>query len=272
MKRKTLRSVSIIILFFTITQCNSSSGEYPEQLDKLVAGTTLIFKAKVLVLHTVTTEEDDVTDAGVVVVSEIIEAPEAFQNISGQEVTVHFTEINKMSVGEERIFFTDPYWIGESIGVREIGSIAKDDKLYENKEISSYIKQARDKQSDEQLRKTLKESTLVVSGRVMRVNVPEGYQRMATEHDPEWKEAEIQVDEFIKGKAEGKTVKILFASTKDMMFLESPKFKEGDEGIFIAESTDTATLKMLRNENMILQSSSFIRGKEKTKHVKSLLK
>jgi hypothetical protein len=261
---------SCIAVILMMTQCKRP-GIYPEELDKLVAGASLIFKGKIVLLHTATTDEGDVANKGVVVVTEVIEAPESFPNVSGQQVTVLFTEINRVKVGQERMFFTDPYWIGESIGVREIGSVMKGDKLYENKDISSLMKQARGKQGDEQLEKTLKDARLVVSGKVVKISTPERKAPMGTEHDPEWKEAEVQIDETLKGKAD-KTVKTLFASSKDVMFFQSPKFKEGDEGIFIIQQTDSETAKLLRNENMVIDPSGFITGKEKARHIKSLIK
>src|SRR5215831_8254540 len=112
----------LVVILMIMTQCKASRT-YPEELDKLVAGASLIFKGKILLLHTATTDEGDVTDTGVVVVAEVIDAPESFSNISEQQITVRFADINKMKVGEERMFFTDPYWIGESIGVRETGSV-----------------------------------------------------------------------------------------------------------------------------------------------------
>jgi hypothetical protein len=56
------------------------------------------------------------------------------------------------------------------------------------------------------------------------------------------------------------------------MFFQSPKFKEGDEGIFIIQQTDRQTAKLLRNDNMLIDPSGFIRGKERAQHIKSLLK
>ena len=178
---------ALIFLFLINTQCKESGNNYMNQLDSLVPGASLIFKAKIILLHTVTTEEDDVANAGVVTVTEVIDAPPSFQNLSGQQVTVRFSDINKVKVGEEKVFFTEPYWIGESIGVVEKGSIAKGEKLYDKKDITNYIRQARTRQDDEQIKKLLKDSKLAFTGRVTRIYVPEGYKRQATEHDPEWK-------------------------------------------------------------------------------------
>jgi hypothetical protein len=271
MIKKIILFSSISVMMLILTQC-TTTGKYPDELDKLVPGSSFIFKGKVILLHTATTDEKDVTNTGVVLVTEVIDAPEFLQNVSGQQVTVRFTEINKVNVGEERMFFTEPYWIGETLGVTEIGSLLKSDKLYESKEILTYIKQAREKQADEQLGKILKDSRTVIAGKVLKISEPEGKVKTATEHDPEWKEAEIQIDQTLKGKIESKTVKILFASGKDVMFFQAPKFKEGDEGIFIIQQTDPQTLKLLRNENMIMDPLGFVKGKENTKRIETLLK
>ncbi|MFN8257807.1 MAG: hypothetical protein U0W24_19075 [Bacteroidales bacterium] len=239
---------------------------------KLKLGTSLIFKGTILLLNTVTTDEDDVSNSGVVLVTEVIDAPESFKNITGQQITVRFSDIKQVKAGEERMFFTEPYFIGETLGVIEKGSVLKGEKLYESKDILSYITAVRAKQDDEQLKRYMLESKLVITGRVVSVNEPEGNQRMATEHDPEWKEAEIQIDECLKGKLEVKSVKILFASGHDVMFYQSPKFTKGDEGIFIVRQTDSRTLKLLRNDNMLIDKDGFIRGKEKVEHIKKLLK
>jgi len=148
----------------------------------------------------------------------------------------------------------------------------KSDKLYEDKKILSYIKQARLKQDDEQLSIILNNSKLVISGKVVKVNEIKGKTSIGTEHDPEWKEAEIQIDEVIKGKAESKNIKILFASSKDVMYFQSPKFNKNDEGIFMIQQTNPQTAKNFLNENMVIESKGFIVGKERASHIKSLIK
>ena len=261
---------SIISFCLAITQCNGQ-GNYPPELDKMVADAPLVFKAKIVLLHTTTTNEPDVSNAGVVVVSEVIDAPDAFRNIAGQQVTIRFSDINKMNVGEERIFFTDPYWIGESLGATEKGSISSNDKLFENRDISKLINQARTKQDDEKLRMLLRESKITVTGKVIRVTKPDSQPMIGSEHDPEWREAEIQIDETLKGKAAGQTIKILFSASKDVMFFEAPKFREGDEGIFIIKQADPQTSRLMRNENILTEPSAFIRGKDRVSHIKTLL-
>ena len=56
------------------------------------------------------------------------------------------------------------------------------------------------------------------------------------------------------------------------MFEEAPKLKEGDEGIFITQQTDSLRLKSLPNQKVLIEPGSFLRGKERVQHIKTLLK
>jgi hypothetical protein len=127
--RNSLFCLAAIILM-AMTGCGSGHaavGDAPNILDGLTTGAPFIFKGKVVLLHTNTTGERDVSDAGVVTVSEVIDAPAVLSRMSGEQVTVQFRDVHSVKVGEERLFFTDPYWLGESIGVREKGSVGKED-------------------------------------------------------------------------------------------------------------------------------------------------
>jgi hypothetical protein len=271
MKQKVnLFGLIVIILFMTV-QCKSPRT-YPGELDKLVPGATLIFKGKVLILHTNTTDEVDVSNAGVVEVTEVIDAPESLKDINGQQITMRFADIRKLSAGEERLFFTNPYRFGESISVKEIGSVIKTDELFTSKDIKDYIRQARITQENILLKVKLSQSTLVLYGHVVKVAEPEGNTFNGSEHDPVWKIAEILVDQAIKGKTETKTIRILFASSNDVMYVRSPKFNIGDEGVFIVEQADKFLSKMLRNDKMLIDPANFLKGKEQAERVKSLLK
>lgn len=267
-KRNVITSITLLLLL--MTQCDTPN-EYPNELDKLVPGSSLIFKGEVVLLKTLTTDESNVSNAGVVNVSEIIEAPNSFPDTKEMQLTVRFSDIKQIKIGDRRMFFTEPYWIGEAIGVTEIGSITNSNPLYEDKNIISYIKQARDKQDDAVVRKFIDTSNLVVSGKVVSIEIPNSEPMMGTEHDPEWREAEIEVEEMMKGDMEGTRVKVLFASGKDVLYHLAPKFSEGDEGIFIVQQADNDTAKLLNNQYMLIDPSCFLKGKENVAKIRSLM-
>jgi hypothetical protein len=62
-----------------------------------------------------------------------------------------------------------------------------------------------------------------------------GGRKPITEHDPQLREAVVQVKSALKGEVKGDTKKIVvvFASSKDPYNRDRPKFKEGEKGIFI---------------------------------------
>jgi hypothetical protein len=176
-----------------------------------------------------------------------------------------------VKVGEERLFFTDPYWLGEDIGVREKGSVSKDDLLFATKEIRLMIRQARARQNDTVLKRVLSNSRLVVAGVVISITVPDGVKAIGSEHDPEWRQAQVRVDETMKGATDNKSVKVLFPSSNDVMYFGSPKLHPGDEGIFIIQQADSLTFRTMHNSNVVIGPLGFIRGKENDRHIRDLI-
>jgi hypothetical protein len=56
-----------------------------------------------------------------------------------------------------------------------------------------------------------------------------------TEHDPQWREAEIEVDEVEKGGTKKKKVVVRFPGSDDVRWYKAPKFQPGQEGVFILQ-------------------------------------
>ena len=61
-----------------------------------------------------------------------------------------------------------------------------------------------------------------------------------SEHDPDWRIADVKVDEVHKGTHPKDTVSIRFPSSEDVMWHDAPKFHPGQEGFFILHKTDDA--------------------------------
>ena len=61
-----------------------------------------------------------------------------------------------------------------------------------------------------------------------------------TEHDPNWQEAIIHVDEGLKGATAGERVVVRFPGSRDIAFVATPRFAAGQEGTFLLQK-DTAT-------------------------------
>ncbi|PYM86509.1 MAG: hypothetical protein DME09_02215 [Candidatus Rokuibacteriota bacterium] len=54
--------------------------------------------------------------------------------------------------------------------------------------------------------------------------------RIGSEHGPQWSEADIEVEEVLKGTA-GRTITIVFAASRDVMRYQIPKPRVGQSGV-----------------------------------------
>jgi len=205
-------------------------------------------------------------------VTEVIDAPPSLRDFEKQQVTVRFRDLRGIKEGEELVLFTEPYWFGETLGVNEKGSIGKGNALYDTPRLHEFIAQGHARITDNELRRVLKSSPVVVSGKVVRINEVTNEDKGLTEHDAEWKEAEIEVDQVLKGDAAGKILKVMYASGRDVMFFRSPKLAVGDEGIFMVQTADVRTAGFLHNDRVITDPSGFLKGRENLGKIKSLLK
>jgi hypothetical protein len=57
-----------------------------------------------------------------------------------------------------------------------------------------------------------------------------------TEHDPEWKDAVVQIHSWIKGDSSKSEVVVRFPSSRDVAFRNFPKFQVGQSGTFLLSS------------------------------------
>ena len=60
-----------------------------------------------------------------------------------------------------------------------------------------------------------------------------------TEHEPQWREAIIQVDEVLKGTHQEKQVVVRFPGSTDVMWHGAPKFEPGQQGYFILHQAES---------------------------------
>jgi len=233
---------------------------------------SFVFRGKVVALHTSTTDEENIDNCGIVEVEDVLDAPASLRQFQNQQVTVRFRDMKPITEGEELVLFTEPYWYGESLGVRETGLYPRGAALFESSRLRGVIAQEHARAGDNELRRVLKASSVVVAGKVVRtseIHVPD---QGLTEHDPEWNEAEIEVDEVLKGDVAGKTLKIVFAGGKDIMYYRAPKLGVGDEGIFMIQTADSSMARTLQNERVLIDPSGFVRGRESLARIKRLLK
>ncbi len=175
----------------------------------------------------------------VVRVDEVLEKPAAIAVAAQDRLTVELADPAALAQGDQATFYTTGWILGEGIAVREVGhepmaQVAAAAGLGEE------IRQARQQLTDAQLQARLEAADLVVMGKVTAVREPQlaaaaPDRPIVTEHDPQWREAVIEVASTLKGSADGEQVVVRFAGSMDVAYYQAPKFRQGEEGVFLLQ-------------------------------------
>src|SRR3989441_923334 len=103
----------------------------------------------------------------------------------------------------------------------------------------------------------LERAAMVVAGRVEQVRPAElarapARPKRISEHDPDWQEAIIQVEDGIKGAQAGERVVVRFPGSPDVAWVGTPKFAVGQEGTFLLhkDSTTGSPLTMIAGRSV----------------------
>ncbi len=207
-----------------------------------------VFRGTVQKVKAATMREVRADDRTLVVrVDEVIQAPEALSHYAGQDITVLLTARKKFKKGQQAVFYTNGLLFGDSVAVQALDhhevektpaalAVASGDPI---KNLAARDVQAR-----------LTSADVIVSGRVTSVRMPSdivaakaaGLADPAamgpiSEHDPDWRIAEIQVDQVHRGSHRGKIAEVRYPNSPDVMWYFAPKFRTGQEGFFILHKT-----------------------------------
>lgn len=191
-----------------------------------------------------------VTRPGVVRVDQVFEKPAAVSLMKGDSVTILPARAGSLNPGMRATFYTAGWIYGRSITVREVGHEAIVAQLASvggpggNAQLD-LVTRARQQVNDADLKARIQAAAMVVVGRVeqlrpMEYATPPARPKRFTEHDPNWQEAIIVVDEGLKGATPGERVVVRFPSSRDVAFVATPKFTAGQDGTFLLQK-DTAT-------------------------------
>jgi hypothetical protein len=204
-------------------------------VDELVRQSKYIFRGTVRALGASTISNlPPGPELAVVRVDEVYVAPSTLGDFTGRDITVRVKETPPTSVGQRWVFFTVGWLYAESLAVLEVGRIPFTDDTAGA--IRQQIAAAVQRAADQNLTARLNLAALVIVGRVSAVrpvmSLPA--RRPITEHDPDWREAMITVESTEKGTAQTSVV-IIFPNSTDEFWIDSPKFKTEQEGIWILQ-------------------------------------
>jgi len=192
-----------------------------------------------------------VTRAGVIRVDQVFEKPDAVSLMKGDSVAVVAARAGSppLNPGMQATFYTTGWIYGRWITVREVGHEPIGPQLATvagtGTAQQDLVAGARQQVNDADLKARIQTAAMVVVGRVEEIRPPAytgapARPKRFTEHDPNWQEAIIHVDEALKGATAGERVVVRFPGSRDVAFVGTPKFAAGQEGTFLLRK-DSAT-------------------------------
>jgi hypothetical protein len=206
-------------------------------------------------------------------VIEFFEAPNLFANYVGKELRVQLSSSQTIKEGQQRVIFAKPWLYGESITVQEVGQFEVQG------ETSSLHKQVTDtiqNLADKKLQQHLDEINIVVLGKVSQINEvetsdsDEGHENEPLEVDaPLYFKAIVEVEDVIKGKLSDKHVEVLFNNNLDKSNYNTPKFKPGQEGIFLLHKQQ---IKELNMEAFTALDPTDFQPKDQLAHIEAIVR
>ena len=198
---------------------------------ELAAKASFIFRGTVQQLNASTIAEvGDKSKTAVVRVDETMQAPQVLSHYTGKNVTVQLAE--PIAAGAQAVFYTNAWLFGnDGVAVKSMGHAAPDPAtLALHPAGSDPVTNLENRDAKAQF----DAAETVVTGTVTSVRlVPEAQaNRPGREHDPDWREATIEVAETHKGVGE-KEITVRFPASHDRIWHKVPKLKAGDKGQFV---------------------------------------
>jgi len=215
----------------------------------LVKQSDIIFIGTVTQVGAVAAPEVPASDRTVVVrVDQVLEKPAAVALGAGDSVTVHTAQRGSLKPGSQATFYTTGWIFGQGVAVREVGhELGHSPVVVADQQAA--VARARLDMNDADLKAHIQQAAMVVAGRVDQVRPAElaaapgaggAHRTRISEHDAQWQEAIIQVQDGIKGAQAGEQVVVRFPTSLDVAWVGTPRFTVGQEGTFVLHKDSTS--------------------------------
>jgi hypothetical protein len=153
-----------------------------------------------------------------------------------------------LKVGTEAVFFGNPRFIGQSLTIAAEGELLSDASHAMPAQMESKVQE----RHDLPLRDRMASASSIFRGKVESerplvadATAQHRAHELSNEHDPQWHVASVRVLGAFSGAKEGATVNVVFPSSRDIMWLNSPKLTQGQEAIFITHKPDTNDVRLM---------------------------
>jgi hypothetical protein len=170
----------------------------------------------------------------IVRVDDVLQAPPVMAAFTGSSITVQVGPDQRLAEGQRAVFFTNGWQYGRDLAVTAVS--VRPAGAEDMAESPTAPDDAVARFADREVRERVAGADLIVVGRVASVRPrPESpaEPRVLTEHEPQWHEADVQVESVEKGGPPDTTVTVDFPRSTDVAWYQAPKFSEGDEGVWL---------------------------------------
>ena len=203
----------------------------PRQLSDFTARSAFIFVGTVVKTKAATMPELTADNTAIVRVDRVVSAPQMFASLGGHDVTVRFRAPVSLAKGNTLTFFANGWIFGASVALDVVG-VAQETGA---QAIAGAVRGSRSASKDNALSARLASATLGVVGTVASVQRSAAGTTHISEHDPDWQEATINVDEVIKGRPGVKQATVLFPNSDDVRWHDIRKYAAGQQGIWLLQ-------------------------------------
>jgi hypothetical protein len=219
---------TLLMLLSVLLLPSSLAAQNPNNVNTWIRQSTFIFVGTVEALNATTMNAVAANQGlAVVRVDKVISAPGAPPDLAGKNVTVKLLPTAELRRGQEATFYTKGWLLGNSLAVIEVGHSVPAEAATQEQ-----VDAVHQQMADEDLQREMASAVAVVTGVVRSVQKSKA-PHIGSEHDPDWYQAEIVVRETLKGKLRGEIITVLFPHSDDVMWHNSPKFHEGQQGIWL---------------------------------------
>ncbi len=190
----------------------------------------------------------------VIKISKMFAGSEIAGDQTGRNATVILSRPGTLKAGAEALFFGNPRFAGKSLTIADEGEILSEAA---RASMVSSLERGVQARRDRPVRERLATASMVFRGKVGSVRPLDSERERnktaaepRSEHDPEWHVAAVQVTTPVRGGEKGVLIMVLFPASRDIMWFNSPKLRQGQEAIFITHKPATEDALLLRSSGI----------------------
>jgi hypothetical protein len=201
----------------------------PASVQRLVAQSNFVFQGTVTRLNASTEPEVPASASTVVMIVErILQGENMVSDMTGKEVTLQLLRPRSVTRGQALLVFSTLAVAGKSIAVKEVAHY----DAARSAAMMAQVSSAARSQPEADLRSSIARAELIVTGTVASLTPRTSSGPQASEHDPLWTQAFVDVQSTEKGPAQ-KRIAVWFPASTDIRWFRSPKFQQGQTGVFL---------------------------------------